>query len=74
MSAAGVAVDWFGDRRLLNLYVIPVVLEASRLGVDWIVGCLLVHWGEGPWPRCLQVFVRWCGLVDDSLDLALMRL
>ena len=47
MSAAGVAVDWFGSRVLLNLFVIPVVLEAGRLGVDWISGMPASALGEG---------------------------
>lgn len=47
MSAAGVAVDWFGSRVLLNLFVIPVVLEAGRLGMDWISGMPASVLGEG---------------------------
>ena len=47
MSAAGVAVDWFGGRLLLTLFIIPVVLEAGRLGVDWISGMPAIVLGEG---------------------------
>ena len=49
MGAARAAVGWFRGRLLLTLLVVAVVLEVGRLG------CLLEHWGEGPWLRCLQV-------------------
>ena len=47
MSAARVAVNWFGGRLLLTLFIIPVVLEAGRLGVDWISGMHASALGEG---------------------------